>query len=174
MPTRATTRNQQKVHVYAGISFHGITPLFFVEGTSGAVDIGTSVTASSYTALLENCLLPAFHSIMDSKERHPVFQQDGAPAHTASLTTTYLSNQDIIVLSPWPAYSPDLSPIENGWAILQNEMNKLRITSFEDFKLKLQSTWLNCMRVEVCEELINSMPRRLEAVVNMGGGATKY
>ena len=116
---------------------HGITPLFFVEGTSDAKRIGTSVTASRYTALLENCLLPAFNNIMDTKEKHPIFQQDGAPAHTATLTTSYLRSQDAAVLQPWPAQSPDLSPIENGWAILQKEMNKLRITSFDDYKIKL-------------------------------------
>ena len=134
-PTRQTVRNQQKVHVYAGISIHGITPLFFVEGTSGVQGIGTSINVARYTTLLENCLLPVITHIIDTKERHPIFQQDGALAHTATLTTSYLRSQDVTVLHPWLAQSPDLSPIENGWGILWYEMNKLRITSFDDFKI---------------------------------------
>lgn len=74
---------------------------------------------------------------MGNKERRPLFQQDGAPAHTAALTSNYLLDNGIDVLSPWPAQSPDLSPIENAWAILQQEVNKLRILTFEDFKVEL-------------------------------------
>lgn len=46
-PTMPTTRRVQKVHVYAGISYYGVTPLFFVQGTSGGSK-DTSVNAAKY------------------------------------------------------------------------------------------------------------------------------
>lgn len=43
-----TVKNPLKVHVYAGISIFGATPLFEVQGTSGHEDIGKSVNAAAY------------------------------------------------------------------------------------------------------------------------------
>ena len=50
-------------------------------------------------------------------QAHPVvstFQQDNARPHTAQLTTAYMQQNNIRLL-PWPAVSPDLSPIEQLW-----------------------------------------------------------
>ena len=102
-PQRFTLKKPKKVHVYAGLSHHGVTPLFFVQGTSGMRGLDKSVTAAKYTQLLEDCLLPAFENVMSGKERRPLFQQDGAPAHTAALTTHYLESRGIDLLAPWPA-----------------------------------------------------------------------
>ena len=56
-----------------------------------------------------------------------IFQQDGAPAHTALISQAWLRtnfpsfwNKEI-----WPPNSPDLSPIENMWAILKEKVNKV-------------------------------------------------
>lgn len=92
--------------------------MFFVQGTSGIRGLDTSVTAAKYTQLLQDSLLPAFENIMGEKVKRPLFQQDGAPAHTAGLTSHYLESRGVEIMHPWPAQSPDLSPIENAWAIL--------------------------------------------------------
>ncbi len=54
---------------------------------------------------------------MEGKVRAPIFQQDNAPAHTSRITTAYLDSTNLRLLE-WPPQSPDLSPIENAWAIL--------------------------------------------------------
>ncbi len=50
--------------------------------------------------------------MLPSKRR--VFQQDYAKPHTAAITTAWLCSRRVRVLN-WPAWNPDLSPIENIW-----------------------------------------------------------
>lgn len=54
-------KKAHKVHVYAGISYYGVTPLIFVHGTTGVKHLPTSVTSEKYIKILQDCLLPAFH-----------------------------------------------------------------------------------------------------------------
>ncbi|GFV54056.1 transposable element Tc1 transposase [Trichonephila clavipes] len=46
-----------------------------------------------------------------------VFQQDNARPHVAKTVKSYLDSQQVQLL-PWPAYSPDMSPIEHEWDIV--------------------------------------------------------
>ncbi|GFX58939.1 hypothetical protein TNCV_806431 [Trichonephila clavipes] len=46
-----------------------------------------------------------------------VFQQDNARPHVAKTVKSYLDSQQVQLL-PWPAYSPDMSPIEHVWDIV--------------------------------------------------------
>ena len=48
-----------------------------------------------------------------------LFQQDGAPCHKAVSTLRWWRDNGVNVLSGWPANSPDLSPVEQVWAIMK-------------------------------------------------------
>ena len=43
-----------------------------------------------------------------------LLRQDGTPGHRGQYTTTELRGRDIYPIS-WPAFSPDLNPIEMAW-----------------------------------------------------------
>ena len=52
-----------------------------------------------------------------------IFQQDNARPHTAQLTTQYLQTNNVDVME-WPSKSPDLSPIEQVWDLLERRLRQ--------------------------------------------------
>lgn len=82
----------------------------------------------------------------------------------------------------WPPYSPDLNPIENLWKLLKEGIAKAypELTIMPKNNLTLQrlreaaaDVWEN-LKEEVLHSLIESMPRRLEAVIEARGWYKKY
>ncbi|GFT74002.1 hypothetical protein TNCV_1655601 [Trichonephila clavipes] len=64
--------------------------------------------------------------------------------------------------------SPDLNVIENVWSHLERAVQKHQITSKEQLKSVLQEEWLN-IAPKTTRHLVESMPRRLEAVISAKG-----
>ena len=50
-----------------------------------------------------------------------IFQQDNAPVHKSKIIGNFFQKNEWEVLE-WPAYSPNLNPIENLWAILKQRL----------------------------------------------------
>uniref|UniRef100_A0AAZ3NTM4 Tc1-like transposase DDE domain-containing protein n=1 Tax=Oncorhynchus tshawytscha TaxID=74940 RepID=A0AAZ3NTM4_ONCTS len=50
-----------------------------------------------------------------------MFQHDNARPHVTRICTEFLEVENIPVL-PWPAYSPDVSPIEHVWDALDRRV----------------------------------------------------
>ena len=100
-----------------------------------------------------------------------IFQQDLAPARSAKATSTRFKDHGIHVLN-WPANSPDLNPIENLWGIVKNKMRYARPNA-EELKATIRATWAS-ITPQQCHRLIDSMPRRVAAVIQAKGAPTKY
>ncbi len=73
----------------------------------------------------------------------------------------------------WPANSPDLNPIENLWGIVKRKMWYARPNNAEELKATIRATWA-LITPEQCHRLIDSMPRRIAAVIQAKGAPTKY
>jgi hypothetical protein len=102
------------------------------------------------------------------------FQQDNAPCHKSMPVTNFLSQQAFEVMN-WPPYSPDLSPIENLWAILKRKVHSVDVTSKEELLARIWIIWNEDPLVKsACRSLIESMPRRIAACIKAKGGPTKY
>ena len=84
----------------------------------------------------------------------------------------YFAANDIEVI-PWPARSPDLNPIENIWAYMDNQLSKYQVTSLTHLKQCLHDEWLK-VPTKMCENLINSMKKRVRACYYAKGGYFKY
>lgn len=101
-----------------------------------------------------------------------MFQQDGAPCHTATSTMAWFAKKGITVM-PWPSQSPDLNPIEHLWELMKKKLEKRPCKNISELKAALFELW-NLITPEETANLVSSMPRRCAAVVLSKGGHTKY
>lgn len=129
------------------------------------------INSECYTTILQESMLPSAHAVFGGRDW--TFQQDNAPCHTSRFTSNYFLRNRIRVLD-WPPQSPDMNPIEHLWDELERRiMKKPKATSLDDLYTKLAEVWYE-IPPEVCENLVDSMPRRIEALIKARGGATKY
>ena len=72
----------------------------------------------------------------------------------------------------WPAYSPDLNPIENLWAILKQRLGKQTVF-WENLEEKVYEIW-NEIDADVVRNLYENYTNRLLDVKNAKGVMTRY
>jgi hypothetical protein len=110
-------------------------------------------------------------------ENELIFMQDNAPGHAAKETIALL-NELAILTCKWPPYSPDLNPIETLWKHmkewLQYHYGDDPFKSYAEQKEKITRAWNAVVTPGLLEELIESMPARMEAVIAAKGKFTKY
>ena len=156
--------------IWAAIWYNGRTDLIFINRRG----IRGGYTSESYMEALEEGLVPSY-------EPGIPFQQDNAPIHTSEVTKTWFEEHGIWVID-WPPYSPDMAPIEHAWWELKKSVliKYLEIGSIgqsEEAILRLkviaQEVWHEIPQ-DFFRALIDSMPRRLQAVREAEGWHTRY
>ncbi|GFS53243.1 DDE_3 domain-containing protein [Trichonephila clavipes] len=97
-----------------------------------------------------------------------IFQHDNARSHTARVAQDFLRHFQTL---PWPARSPDSSPVEHVWDKLKRQMPLFH--SIHDLELAVQDLWAHLPQDNIrC--LINSILDCVAACIAAGGGATRY
>ena len=71
--------------------------------------------------------------------------------------------------------SPDLNPIEHLWDEIQRRLNEEQPspTTAAELSVSFQRVWEG-IPIAFLNRLVNSMYRRCAAVINTGGGHTRY
>ena len=142
-------------------------------GVGKLVEVQGKMDAEQYCDILENGLVESFE-VLEMEEEERYFQQDNDPKHTSKKAKKWFEDNDIEVIS-WPAQSPDLNPIEHLWEHLKHCPHQYDTPPKGVHELwdRVSEEW-NAISPEVCQNLIESMPRRIEAVLRAKGGHTKY
>jgi len=102
---------------------------------------------------------------------HPylLLMQDNAPGHAASETRQDLQERGVRIIF-WPAFSPDLNPIETVWNRMKDyiETHFPEKMSYDALRAAVKEAW-NAIGEDLLRELIMSMPARCAAVIAANG-----
>jgi len=101
-----------------------------------------------------------------------IFQQDGAPCHTAKKCQSWFNENNIKVLE-WPGNSPDLNPIENLWSRLKRAAVAKHPSNKQQLIEAVINSWFHIIAPEDQQKLVDSM-HRCEAVIKARGYPTRY
>ena len=150
------------IMVWGGICFNGRTDLYICDG---------NMNAAQYREHVVNQVLPNFHAAIG-----PDFQflDDNARPHRAATVLDAIEANGIshVMLPP---LSPDLNCIEHAWDMLQRRLDEHipAVETFQQLRVALPQIW-NRIPQEMFNGLIDSMPRRCQAVIDANGGYTLY
>lgn len=149
--------------VWGGISFNGRTELVIVRNGS--------LTAVRYR---DEIIVPHVQPFAENFGPGFIFMHDNARPHTANVVTSALRDANIECMD-WAANSPDLNPIEHIWDQLGKRVRNALVppVNLEQLSELLIQEW-NQIPQDSIQNLIRSMPRRMEACIAARGGHTRY
>lgn len=96
--------------------------------------------------------------------------------HTANIITDWFRTNNIETL-PWPSYSPDINPIENVWGVIVKKLYQRNFLpqNADDLWAGIERVWEELSEEEgFLRPFLESMTRRLQAVIDFNGEMTKY
>ncbi|GFS51111.1 transposable element Tcb2 transposase [Trichonephila clavipes] len=99
------------------------------------------------------------------------FQHDNDPKHTAEIVKLCLL-YNVPNQPHTPPQSPDLNPIEHLWDLLETKIRQHNISSKDMLKSVLKDEWEKISSEEKTK--LNSMPKRLQKVLEKQGYPTSY
>lgn len=101
------------------------------------------------------------------------FQQDNASCNVSARALAWFQEGGLRLMR-WPAQSPDLNPKEHLWSNLKRRVEEHPKPANCDALWEIiEGEWENTDPA-YCQRLVESMPRRLEAVIKAKGGYTTY
>ena len=149
------------VMVWAAIHHGGRSELVVVDG---------AMNRHQYIQIQRNQMLPWATGCLDIN----LCTQDNAPPHTTRDTVAFLDQQDVEVMD-WPAQSPDMNPNEHVWdqmSVWIRDMN-YPTSTIAELNNALHLAWA-AVRPGRVQNLVESMPRRVRALLDARGGHTSY
>ncbi len=139
------------------------------DGTVSLTRCTNNMKATEYIVALEGAAIQ-----VASTECGMVFMDDNAPIHRAGLVTEWKQHHRVDSLN-WPAYSPDLNPIENVWGLIKNRIRSSAHppVTLADLDTAVRQQW-DSLSPAYIQQLYASMTRRLQACIRAHGFPTKY
>ncbi|GFT24921.1 transposable element Tcb1 transposase [Trichonephila clavipes] len=103
-----------------------------------------------------------------------VLMDDNARPHRADIVDDYMESEGIARMA-WPAYSPDLNPIENLWDVLGRAVSSRfpPPATLIELETVLPEEW-RLLNSVVVDHLIGSMVRRCKHCIQMRGDHILY
>ncbi len=144
--------------VWGVFSWHTLGPL---------VPIEHHVYATAYLSIVSDHVHPFMTTVYPSRDGY--FQQDNAPCHKAQIISDwFLEHDKEFTLLKWSPQSPDLNPIEER----EIRIMDVQPTNLQQLRDAIMSIWTKISE-ECFQHLVESMPRRIKAVLKAKGGTSQ-
>ena len=109
--------------------------------------------------------LSPHHSIPEYQWTWFCATKNARPHNIANVVRTNFQHNNVDV-SPWPAVSPDIAPIEHVWDELDRRLRKRPVQprTLAELAQALQEEWVNIPQNKI-QRIITSVRRRCQAVI---------
>ncbi|GFW89198.1 transposable element Tcb1 transposase [Trichonephila clavipes] len=157
--THRHTGTAPGIMVWGGIGYHSRAPIVCIAGT---------LNSQRYIfEVLESVVLLYLQGLATA-----IFQQDNARPHVTRIAQRFFVNHQIELL-PWPDRSPDLSPKENMWSMVDQRLTQITPPAAppDQHWQRVEAAW-SAVPQEHIQNLFESMPRRVAVVISNNGPAT--
>ncbi|KFM67241.1 Transposable element Tcb1 transposase, partial [Stegodyphus mimosarum] len=168
--TRYHQENIIERHRYGGAGVLVWGGIILGSRTDLLVQIGT-MTSQIYRDVILEQHVRLFRGAMGAQF---VFMDDNARPPRASIVSECLQSEDITRME-WPAFSPDLNPVEHVWDMLGRQVAARQPprTCLPELRRALLFEWCNIPQDQI-DNLILSMPRRCTDCIASSGRHTMY
>ena len=158
--TQSCVPSSAMVMVWGAISAEGFGLLVRIEGTLDGL---------KYLNLFRYRLWKYYPGLYNGSL---IFQDDNASPHNADIVNEWFYKYGIRRMD-WPSRSPDLNRIEDVWNELKFKMRGKNFETKDDLWKEIQKQWLQ-LSPEFINGLYETLPDRVQAVLNACGGSTIY
>lgn len=135
-----------------------------------------SITGQKMEDIIKNAMPDALEKSIDPNGRRIL--QDGCPRQNCKKAKKAFEEIEALIFKI-PPRSPDLNPIENFFHLVTKKLkrqvieNKIEAETKAEFKERVKNTMLN-FDIQKIDKIIESMDRRVDAVIDGNGCRTKY
>jgi hypothetical protein len=160
--------------LWGGLTSNGLiptTPLFideFLDQYEWGKGESKTMNGDRYIDLLNDVAIPAMNQLFPNNDY--IFQDDTSRIHRTPAVRQFVEENipERIEVSDQAAKMDDVWPIENLWSIIRQELSKYQFSSLDDVKEKIIDIW-ESFDEEQCTKMIDSIPKRLKAIVRKQG-----
>lgn len=174
-PTKKVWQFPGKKKIFRSVKYPlkiNVWGCFSASGFGKLICFQQNLNAEFMLTIYKKGLLPSVSKLFGNNNPRWILQEDNDPKHRSKLASEWKKNKKIKTLT-WPAMSPDQNPIENVWRLLKINISKKKISTLELFKKELIKEWNN-LPDSLAEKLVESMERRIAALIDADGDFTLY
>lgn len=152
-----------KVHIWGCVSSKGFGQCYV---------FSENLNAELMRKIYKKALLPSRKKLFGSEYSSMLLQEDNDPKHKSKLCKKWKEENNFINL-PWPACSPDQNCIENAWHVLKIRVADRKPTNLKQLARAVKKEWAMLSK-EYAVKLVQSMPKRVQALIEAQGDYTMF